>query len=191
MSDDKLNEYKQRSKEWRDISINQLSYVNNVFISLTTGYLIFRLENNKIDLSINFKEEIDWGSFMSFFSIVMGGLSLIYGIGVLLSRLYDFRISRNLALTRKRFYEDKKKKLDDGELENSCFYDRIKVVLEIVFCKIDFISKNEVEKNEVEDRFNKLRRKANILGEITWIWMKCQVLFFLISVLMYVTQYIN
>lgn len=187
--DNKLNEYKQRHKEWRDISVTQLSNVNNILITLSTGLLALGLKPNE-NTGISYSEKI----FFIFLTI-----SICYGIAVLFSRLYDFRISRHIALSRQRFYEKhinkdyKERILPDNDLGEFNCCDRITTFLQILLCKIDFINKDEVKTKpirEIKNRFNELRKKAKILGQATWIWTKYQVLFFLSSAIIYLMNQI-
>lgn len=53
---DKLAEYTQRHKEWRDISTTQLSTANNILITISSGYLILifdKAELIKLHFDIN------------------------------------------------------------------------------------------------------------------------------------------
>lgn len=185
MEENKLNEYKQRHHDWRDISITQLSNVNNIFITLSTGLLVLGLKP-KEGSGISCFEKI---------SLILLIISILYGIAVLFSRIYDFRISRHLALCRQRFYYEHHKALPDNFLGNSNFCDRISIFLQILFCEIDFINKDEIKTKPIQDiknRFNLLRKRADILGKSTWLWTKYQILFFLLSALIYfVTQIIK
>jgi len=182
-AEEKLNEYKQRHKEWRDISVTQLSNANNILITLSTGLLALGLTPKTLPNS-NFScaEKI---------SFILLSISICYGLAILFVRLYDFRISRHLALCRQRFYNkynDKKGLLPDSYLGNVNCCDRINTFLQILFCKIDFINKDDIETQPFKDikkRFNALRREADILGRTTWIWTKYQVFFFLLSALIY------
>lgn len=176
---DKLNEYKQRHKEWRDISVAQLSNVNNIFITLSTGLLALGLSSCENKNNFTCMEKI---------SFILLTISTCYGIAVLFSRIFDFRISRHLALTRQRFYYKHEVKLPDEYLGKSDYTDRIEAFWKIIFREIDFINKDEIETKPTQDtknRFNKLRKKADILGNATWIWTKYQVFFFLLSAIIY------
>lgn len=195
---EKLDEYKQRHRDWKNISVTQFSNVNNILITLSTGFLAFIITQRKdgIDITINFLLSVDWWVISAFCIL----LSIAYGIAVLFTRLYDFRISRHIALCRQRFYEERckeckekkgiiiKKTLPDKTLKdiNSC--DRIKTFWKLFYKKIDFISKEDIKKNDdnLKDRFEGLRLQTDILGKSSWRWTKCQVLFFFIGVLTYI-----
>lgn len=185
MKENKLNEYKQRHHDWRDISITQLSNVNNIFITLSTGLLVLGLKP-KEGSGISCFEKI---------SLILLIISILYGIAVLFSRIYDFRISRHLALCRQRFYYEHDKALPDNCLGKFDYIDRIKTFWGIIFREIDFINKDDIKEKPIQntkERFNLLRKRADILGKSTWLWTKYQILFFLLSALIYfVTQIIK
>ena len=109
---DKLKEYNQRQKEWRDISTTQLSIANNILITISSGYLALIFDKNElrrihIDLDIDF----DWALIFYLSSILLTLVAILLGVLVLFTRLHDFRISRNIALTRQRVYKKHKKPL--------------------------------------------------------------------------------
>jgi len=187
---DKLQEFKNRQKEWRDISVTQLSNTNNILLTLSSGLLAFCIEKEKaFKFRIDLCKEIDWLATTYWVFIFLLGLSITYGIGVLLSRLYDFKISRHIALTRQRFYEKHELGLSYEDLEDSSCNDRMCVLIQILFCKLPFITRKEIEnivdQEKVKDKFKRLRTMANILGKASWRWTKIQVSLFLISGLIY------
>jgi hypothetical protein len=127
------------------------------------------------------------------------GVSIIYGIGVLLSRLYDFRISRHIALTRQRFYKthekDDKKELPYDDFGDYKAIDRVKALFTIIFCKLPFINSEDSAKildNEIlKKNFQRLRRIADILGTTPWRWTKIQIGLFLVSGVIYLAYHLT
>lgn len=189
----KLNEYKQRHKEWRDISVTQLSNVNNIFITLSTGLLAFIIKNRTEDIYFVFCGCIDWSDASFVIAVILMCISIICGIGVLFSRLYDFRISRHLALTRQRFYDKQIKVFKDKDYEEHkkkekyTFCDRLDALK-----KINRINISQEDETDMRKKFNELKERSYILGEATWIWTRRQVCFFLLSALIYfITQLIK
>lgn len=148
-SDKKIDDYKSRHKEWSALSLNQLSTVNNVFASLAIGFLAYIFKPDlflNISISI-FKPELK--PTMISYSLIALIISIIFGLLVLLTRLYDFRISRHLVLTRQRtmeHYKTAKGLLPNNKRRpvNSCH--RLGVFFRIVFCEIDYISKQDIKK---------------------------------------------
>lgn len=193
---DKLQEYKNRQKEWRDISVTQLSNTNNILLTLSSGLLAFCIDKEKaFKFHIDLSQRVDWLATTYWISIFLLGLSIAYGIGVLFSRLYDFRISRHIALTRQRFYkvyetdDTHKKELSYDDLGDFSCTDRIIALGQILFCKLPFITLDEIKKitdqKKFDEKFERLRRTADILGTASWRWTKIQVSLFLISGLTY------
>lgn len=187
---DKLNEYKQRQKEWRNISTAQLSYANNILLTLSTGLLVFAIGNRKEKIQFGFSTSIDWADTLFTVSIIFMCASILYGTAVLFCRLYDFRISRHMALTRQRFYKNKKNNenglLPDNFQKDLNYAKKITVFWETLLCKIDFIQ--DVKPNCINKKFIALGEKIAVLGNASWIWTKYQVLFFLLSGLLYLVS---
>lgn len=187
----KINEYAQRQREWRDISVNQLSNTNNILLTLSSGLLALCFNKEKVT-QIHFitNGQISWSVTTYVISIILLAISMTYGIAVLFSRLYDFRISRHLALSRQRFYKKHKpKNFSELDFEEFNFCHRLKAMKEVLFYKIPFLSSQEIKKLENEsdlrNKFNDLRKTSEILGTASWIWTKIQALFFLSSCLAY------
>ena len=182
---DKLNDYKQRHSEWQNISVTQLSNTNNILLTLSSGLLVYYFNKSTIiHIHVDIKN-IDNIVTTYAISMVLLFLSMTYGIAVLISRLYDFRISRHIALTRQRMYEKNTKMLSDDDFEEFNFCDRIKALVKVIFCKLPFIKLDEIKKLEDEvnlkKNFKKLIRIYTILGSSSWILTKLQILLFLLS----------
>jgi hypothetical protein len=191
--DNKIEDYKNRYKEWRDLSVNQLSNVNNVFTSLSIGFLALIFKPKLfIDLTISVPDA-ELKPTILCFSLLILVLSILFGLFVLLTRLNDFRISRHLALTRQRtlcFYESKKGLLPNNRNDDNDFNfcDRLKAFCKIIFCRIEFVTREDIEKKEVsivKKKFERLQKLSDILGIATWRWLKLQILFFLLSIVLY------
>lgn len=158
---DKLQELKQRQKEWRDITVTQLSNTNNILITLASGLFVFCIGNAKTPtFHIEFSQSIDWLAATYWASIFLLGLSIAFGICVLLTRLYDFRISRHIALTRQRFYRayekntnNNKKELPYDDLGDFSCIDRVSVLVQILFCKLPCLTPDRLEKRQNGRRF--------------------------------------
>ncbi|MBX2932027.1 MAG: hypothetical protein KF781_08790 [Chitinophagaceae bacterium] len=191
---DKLQEYKDRQKEWRNISISQLSTVNNVLLTLSSGLFVFCIDKKKVsEIHFNFCHSINWQVASYWVSVLILGISIFFGLGVLFSRLYDFRISRHISLTRLRFYKEyknaDKKELpynDFGKFKTS---DRVQALFNCIFCELPFINSDDAKKvlenDKVKTDFQNLRKTADILGSITWKWTKIQIGLFLVSGIIY------
>jgi len=173
-------DYRSRYSSWRDITINQMSSVNNTVTALELGFLAYI-----------FKPELITCFNLLSISLVFLVLSILLGLLILLTRLYDFRISRHLAMTRMRFVDQHGSTtglLPCNEDKDYNLCDRLRSFLKIVFCKIDFVSKTEIKektKAEIVKKFTKLQELSSILGSTNWRWMKLQILLFLVSIFIY------
>jgi len=190
--------YFERQKEWRNISTNQLSLTNNILITVSTGYFALIFQNKTLSkIVINLDSNIDWHIFLYAISLAFIFISILYGVAVMFCRLYDFRISRHISLTRQRINSHiKDETLPDGDIGPITFWNRIIQFTRILFVRLEFISKQEIEsypetKNEFRTRFNNLRRQCAVLGRATWLWTKFQVLCFLVSFLFYILSVIT
>lgn len=180
-----MEELKQNHKDWRDISVAQISNANNILITLATGLLAFCFNESKVsNIYIDTRQEINIVKLFFVISIVLIALSLIYGVAVLFTRLYDFRISRHIALSIQRFGKFSR---DDDVCEVSSL-ERIMVLFKIIFLKIDFITFDEAKKldeDHSKKKLHNLRRLVKVLGNSSWRWTKMQASFFLLSGLCY------
>lgn len=187
------SDYKQSQKEWRDISVTQLSNTNNVLITLSSGLLAFIMDKSeKNQFIINFSHKINYETSTYWCSVFILGISICYGISVLLTRLYDFRISRHIILTRQRFYKsyindtNHTKELSRSDLGKFNRKDRVSIFCSIIFCKLPRIEITRIDNKEnIDDDFKKLRIMSKVLGTATWRWTKIQVFLFLLSGFIY------
>lgn len=187
------SDYKQSQKEWRDISVTQLSNTNNVLITLSSGLLAFIMDKSeKNQFIINFSHKINYETATYWCSVFILGISLCYGISVLLTRLYDFRISRHIILTRQRFYKsyindvNHTKELSRSDLGKFNWKDRVSIFWSIIFCEFPRIETTRIDNKEnIDDDFKKIRIMSKVLGTATWRWTKIQVFLFLLSGFIY------
>lgn len=189
---DSPEDYKQRQKDWRDITVNQLSLTNNILITVVTGYFVLIFDKIKVSqIDIDFQAKIDWNLLFYVTTLLLVLFSIILGVCVLFSRLYDFKISRHVALTRQRFHKKYSKGLPDHDFTSINSLDRLKSLFSILFIKIRYLTKQDIEnfnnnKDLFKDRFNNLRRQSEILGTASWRWTKLQVGLTLLSIVTYV-----
>jgi len=192
----KLEEYRENQKDWRDISINQLSNANNILLTFSAGLLVFIIEKSKVTGICKSHLGHNFLFFTYWFAIFFLSFSILFGFSVLIARLYNARISRHLALTRQRYYEkneiNKINKLSQKDFEDFNRYHRINTFYKILFCKLPFIKYEQIQNNEnIRESFDSLRRTSKILGNATWIWTKIQILFFILSGIFYLIHSFN
>ena len=180
----KTKSLRERHSAWRDIAVTQLSNANNTILGFSTGFIIFCLDEfDTIGFDLNISSEFEKSKLFFGFCLFSLLLSILYGISVLISRLYDFRITRHINLTRIR----SKKELDYDEFDKTNMCNRINALFQIIFKEIPFISRVKAQVLELKDEgFNKLRKLSFVLGEATWVWLKFQVIYFLLGCLFFV-----
>lgn len=196
-SSTEIIEYSQRQKDWRDISSNQLSLANNILLTIASGYLVLIFDKKELSkVEINFNSNIDWQILFYFSSVLLTVIAIILGILILINRLYDFRISRHIVLTRKRVYKKHGEKLPESSLGSISIKDIICEEWSILFKKIDFITIDDVKdfkdkKDLFNKRFNRLRRQSLVIGSTPHKWTKFQIFLLLSSLVSYMTYIIK
>jgi len=187
---DELNNYIERHRTWQNNTINQLSFANNFLLTISIGFLayVFREEKN---IQTLFDKSI-----FNLLTLICVILAIYEGILVIISRLYDFRISRHISLVRKRFYNKMRNEMvktlphSDFPKPNLCV--RVNAIRKIIFCKVEFLTQREIlklkEKKLNMERFNSLRELSNTLGIISWIGLKFQAIFLLLSCIFFVLR---
>jgi hypothetical protein len=194
-SDNKTKEYQERHTRWQNYAITQLGYTNNVILLLATGLLGFIFDKDAVKNIFDiFQFGVNCNSILYSLSLASLFLSIMFGLLVTISRLYDFRINRNIVLTRKRFYEKKKDKI--YSLPQSCNKTGLNkkksffVLIKLIFTsELPLISYEEVDEFKefcpLHSKFSYLLETAEILGNLTWNYLKWQIFFFILSPVFY------
>lgn len=192
---DKLQEYISRNNLWTDRTITQLGHSINLFTTISVallGYIITHRDKFP-NLSFSCDSEFSW--ILSFF--IIGTLSTVSSIGLgfasVLSRLLDFRITRHLALTRKRFLTKNKEKalekrifgLIDSQIIDISNERSYPVFKKHILGKTDFISEDDFKESKVNAKFEKLRKESKILGRSTWKYHRFQIGLLFLGVISY------
>jgi hypothetical protein len=189
----RLDEYKQRHRDWRNIAVNQLSVTNNVLITLSTGLLVFCIKESGIrHIYIACGAPVDCRVLLFLIASIILGVSILLGIRVMFSRLYDFRISRHLALCRQRFYDRRELTVGECDLKGSA--KKIKI------CKTPFIESDDIERIEKEKVYEKVQEEKNKelrtkyyelqklsrkFGNSSWCLTEWELILFIISGIFY------
>ena len=187
MDKELLQEYHDRNIRWTEKAVNQLSFFNNLILSLGVGFIAFGYKN--IDLKpITFTlSNIDYAMTLSVLSILSTALSIILGLFIGLNRLWDFRITRQINQIRQNMYEHSQKKLDESTPKRYKRYDSVKLYwrlfrekyprINIEQCKA-FKSDDTTRQKIIEENFRELREITHNLGLNTWSKTKYQTFFF-------------
>ena len=189
--DDFANEYHQRRIRWTNRSLDQFSIFNNLLISLGIGFLAFAYDTvdskqSVISLSLS---EIDWILTFLRFSTIFIYFSICIGLFIALSRLWDFRITRQINRVRQNAYEQSnKRKLPQGSTGPYSFIESIDLYWKLIIRKypnITFEQCKDVDNNFL-DEFNELRKISNKLGYISWSSLNIEAFFLWLGITLHV-----
>jgi len=174
-------EYQNRYRFWTDKRISQLSFFNNLLLTIgivMIGYIWSENTNFYINL-INIK----WNITLLFLALAFNGFSILTGLILAISRLYDLRLTSNIMLTRKRALKNDIK-LDTISPEKESF---LITLCSVIFKYNDYsISSNDINKEKLKIlnyKFIKLRVLSNSLGIGTWKLLNYQIITFLFSII--------
>ncbi len=94
------NKYLERQVRWSDKTRDQLSFFNNLLLTLSVGFLSFGYKEIKIDsLSINLcSPQISFT--FDVFSFIIMAISIYCGLVVALNRLFDYRLTSHINQIR-------------------------------------------------------------------------------------------
>ena len=112
MNEDTRTEYRSRKTRWANHALSQLSFFNNLLISLSAGFLAFAFKNKLIQPSHISATNIDFHITTYNISAISIALSILIGLLITITRLFDFRISRHINQTRERVYLFTEKELN-------------------------------------------------------------------------------
>ena len=193
---EKLQEYISRNNLWTDRTITQLGYSINLFTTIGVAFLGYIITHRDKFPHLSFSCDSEFSWILSFF--IIGTISTVSSIGLgfasVLSRLLDFRITRHLALTRKRFLTKNKEKalnenrnmgLIDSKIIDISNERSYPVFNKHILGKTDFISEDDFKESKVIAKFEKLRKESKILGRTIWKYHRYQIGLLFLGVITY------
>ncbi|GEM_PF-1183220 len=195
----KIEEYRmvlQNAKStYRDIAITQLSIANNLLLTLAIGFLTFNFDTSKKVL-IDLKSSIDWNICFYILFVISGVVSIICGIAVIFSRLYDFKITRYIIKIRLRILNKYGIKLEYNNYPSPFLKEELITLFTVFFKKTKpihnkFVNNYQIHKVEFNQEFEKFRKLSAVLGKISIHFTKLQALFLIISILAFVICFIS
>jgi uncharacterized membrane protein YbhN (UPF0104 family) len=188
-----IKEYHEREVKWTDKALNQLSFFNNLLLTLGVGFLSFSYKNYSFNgLTFDLKSP-NWSLTFITFSIILLVFSIITGLLVAINRLYDFRVTRNINQIRHRMMEHSSIKLDESSSEKFDQLRRIILPFQTMIsiptitmeeCK-GFNNLTEHQKSIIKCLFKELRNIAHNLGINSWQKTIWQILYFAVSITLY------
>jgi len=193
-NDTKTQEYQERYRFWSDKRISQLSFHNNVLLTIAVAIIGFfwqkltRVRQNSFTcFDVQF---IDWKVVLFLGGMLLMALSIAAGIFLSLSRLYDLRITANIVLTRRRLIEERPdEKVVDEDLTINSFLTSICSLFTLI-CKWDDyeIRREEIKGSDIkmlQKKFTDARQKSDDLGNSTWKLINWQTVCFFLSILLF------
>jgi hypothetical protein len=192
---------------WQDTAIKQLSAANNWLLITSTGFLSFCIQKFEVvDLRFAWGSDIDWHLTCYVLSLVISLIAILAGSLALLTRLWDFRITRNIALTKYRFYvkvsndqeKAKHKKFPIFESDEQC--SNYLLSREDAYILVHENELNETSKCNTEPsgryistltKLAILRKTSDNLGKITWRLLIAQIGYLILSVILYIIRILS
>lgn len=149
-----IDDYKDRFARWHTKQIDLLTFCINLNFTISIAISGFIISNQDKPI---FKDQLICDKY-SLIKTTLCLLAMTATIGVLalISRLNDFRLTKNTIKSRRRIFE----------IENDIRYE-------------DFKQSNVESKKTEKDN---LKYWATFLGKITWFFFYLQVLFLLITI---------
>lgn len=188
----KLQKYRNARNDYRTIAINQLSFANNLLLTLAVGLLTLGIDKKDFEtLSLCPNDAFSWSKFFLVLFLVLMLLSILWGVLVMFSRLYDFRVTRYILEIRIKIMEKYGASLGYKLLEETTRKKRWKSFWTIGRNKMEKFSQDAINGfypgDNSEDSFNgkftRLREIAKNLGSASMVWVKYQAVFFIIGVI--------
>lgn len=100
-----INQYKQRFIRWQQLTQTQLSFTNNLILTITIGFIAFSVSVT----GFKFPDKCPI-FFLSIFGYISLLISLLTGLLLTVNRLYDFRKTKDLIKYKQKRFENGKDK---------------------------------------------------------------------------------
>ena len=190
------NKYHERYVRWQDKTRDQLSFFNNLLLTLSIGFLSFSYDNlmdTKIYFNFCHPQFCTTLFVLSFISIV---LSILVGIFCVFSRLLDFRITTHINQVRYWSIKYSNTTLGDSSLKK--LKDKLPTLISLIvngYNRIDINECKSLKNSNLEDigafkaDFKILRAISQNLGNGTWIKLKWQIFLFFIGIICFVISH--
>jgi|ERR1035437_3378324 hypothetical protein len=193
---DKLSEYISRNDFWTEKTINQLGYSVNLFTTVGIALLGYLVTNRDKFPHLYISCDAEFNGILALYMIsaITIIVSIGFGFASILSRLFDFRITRHLALSRKRFLSRNKEKALNNNSSEALIDSKIIDISNEKYCpifkkyllgKAEFINETDFEESNVIEKFEELRKESKILGNLTWKFHGYQICLFFLTVIIY------
>lgn len=184
---EKENKFHERHIRWRDKTRDQLSFFNNLLLTISIGFLSFVFANEQYSQKLEICS-VNQNLYI-IMSVILILISILSGLLVANTRLYDFRITAHIVQIRSWVNE----KLPT-QTHNYGIGLKLILIFKVIFgkcrkieyrncVKLEYMSKTE--KRDFLKNFRNLRCDAHNLGSLTWLNLNFQILFFLLSIIFF------
>lgn len=190
-----IEEYHQRNSKWEGKTQDQLSYFNNLILTLSVGFISFSYKDLiEINLDFTLYNNINWKYTFMTISLLGMTFSIYKALLTSLNRLMDFRITHMVVQIRKRMLEHSSIMMEENTPQTYQWIKRIMLAwkvlknnypeISIEKCK-KFNDLKPEEQGNIKDNFIELRTISKNLGITTWKNTLWQIFFFGISIIIY------
>ena len=188
-----IREYHDRTVRWTNQTLSQLSFFNNLLLTISTTFLAFAFKEIYVVELIFTTQKVNQHLTFQVISVSFISLSIMIGILLSLNRLLDFRITRHINHARQRMCEHAHKRMSEDSPGNFGCLKRIA----LPFCAIYYANKitaeeskeytkmTESKKKEIDTKFKNMRDIAHNLGSNTWCYTYLQMISFAIAIAFY------
>ncbi len=181
----KANALKERGNRWHEISMNQLSFYNNLLIVLGTGFVAFVVKELKPLKTYFTLSEIQLQPTSISFSINFMVISVVFGLSCGFNRLVDFRYTHRVNNLRRKLYDKNPASYGKGNFEK-----KLNWSIRYWFIDADFFNANDTEyegnAKEVKDKIDGCSKLIEQLGKFTRNLLRIQILFFMLCIIAFV-----
>ena len=190
-----IGKYDERNRFWTEQALNQFGNASNFFFLISTGFLAFLLERNKLEtiFKIDFSLTFKWSIFFYALAIICSVLSLFASAMTVLSRLHDLRLTRHVVWIRKKSYDDHKFEFCEEHMDLSGvgFGELFQNLISTLMKNDYFINDDDIASTSIIKKFSALRKRNLLLAKFSWKSMNFQIATLLFSLLLYVLSNIT
>ncbi|GGH01559.1 hypothetical protein GCM10007415_42110 [Parapedobacter pyrenivorans] len=189
-----LQKYRTARNEYRTIAINQLSFANNLLLTLAVGFLPLGIDKEDFK-TLSFRYTDDPSAEKVFLVLFIGSMtiSIYWGVKVMFSRLYDFRLTRYILNIRVRILDKHNKRLGYEILRNTTKRNRCESLKLVWKARYHKFSQEEIDsfpsnQSAFKNHFKALREIAQDLGDASIKWTQNQSISLIIGVLFFLAH---
>lgn len=185
---EKLAELRERDNKWHELSMNQLSFYNNLLIALGAGFLAFIIKEHKlVNIHLTFSKMEFYPTVIALSRVFMVG-SVFFGLLCGFNRLVDFRYIHRLNKLKRELYEK-----NHANYGNGLYTEKIKYPIYYWFRDAVFFNASDEDYNDtaeiVKDKIHGCSKLIDRLGKFTRNLLRIQIVLFLLAMVSYAVSF--